>query len=253
MHAIHTLLYRLLEERSVINGTRRSCVADLGCGVGATMEWFCDHAAIEMCGITLSPVQAELAATRLKGRGRVVTGSYTNPEDLERLAKGRLLDAAYMIESFVHGDAPDALLAGVAARTRPGGLLLICDDFPTPRLMAQLDGDHGDASLRRMVADFRRGWHIHTFLPVEALGDAARRHGWQVSTVIDLSPYVVTDRPRDLAARMSAPVARLLRLRSPWWQNVVGGSALQRLGRRGLLTYQVVVFERAERVTDPGR
>jgi hypothetical protein len=238
-------------------------VADLGCGVGATMTWISARAEVEMGGITLSEVQARLARRRLPAGSRVVAGSFVSEADLRRMAAGRSIHAAYMIESLSHSDRPDQLFAVLSRLTSRGAILVVCDDFPSPRLARQLattgardpesqagrsKGERLSPEVRlnlRLAAEFRRGWHIHGFRTASELARLAEPLGWRAVETMDLSRAVITTRPRDLAARLGAGPARLLRSPSRWWENVIGGGALQRLIRRGLVRYQVLVFCRS--------
>lgn len=282
VHAVHAILLEILREYGVVSSTRAGGtpepdpispspavsgpatpprIADLGCGVGASMEWLARRATLVPLGMTLSPVQAEIATRRLgaedspSGGGNaaasVITGSFTEEADIRRLVGEEKLHGAYMIESFVHGNDPAALFSGLARHSLAGAPLIICDDFPGEALRQEIDADAPPTAPSRrrsrharMAADFRRGWHIHSFLTPEELVPLAATAGWQLVERRDLSPYVVTNRPRDILARMSAPVVRALGGRGSWWENVIGGAALQGLIRRGLVRYQILVFRR---------
>ncbi len=252
--AIHHLILDVLVDLGVTGrrqraggdgGMRRALVADLGCGVGATMQWLFEHADVETLGITVSPYQARVAETRLRSRGRVVEGSFTSDADLHRMTGGRALDAAIMIESFVHTAEPHALFRALSRHVRSKGVLLICDDLPTARLLREMRSPGGLARLnRRLAADFRRGWQIAGFRSVLEIARLAAGSGWRLVRSTDLTEYVVTNRPRDYLARAAAGPARLVRLRGHWWRNVTGGAALQRLIRRRLLRYRLLVLEK---------
>ena len=104
-------------------------VLDLGCGIGSSLCALAERLNIRGTGITLSPVQARLAARRLAEAGlsdrvRCVEADYCElPIDCETA------DLAYAIESFVHGPDPERFFAECARIIRPDGLLIICDDF----------------------------------------------------------------------------------------------------------------------------
>jgi len=273
MNAIHHVIlgefvrYGLFPDGGgTVAGDRLPLLADLGCGVGATMQWMMANAAVETVGITLSEVQARLAARRLArwrlaagGSGATLpltatvhTGSFLCEADLRAMAGRRTIDGAYMLESFVHAHDATQVLDALSGIIAPGGLLIICDDFPTPRLLAQLGrADHEPAHAqrptrlnRRLAADFRRGWHIHSFMSLPEVQGLAVRSGWTPLSFTDLSPFVNTSRPRDFTARVGALIARPLHLDSSFWDNVAGGAALQRLIRRGLVKYQVLVLRK---------
>ena len=104
-------------------------VVDLGCGIGASLCYLAARVPVRGTGITLSPVQARFAEQRIRECGfadriRCIEGDYcdlptgTGPADL-----------AYAIESFSHVQDPARFFAQCRRLIRPGGLLLICDDF----------------------------------------------------------------------------------------------------------------------------
>ncbi|MDA3950258.1 MAG: methyltransferase domain-containing protein [Spirochaeta sp.] len=237
-------------------------VADLGCGVGAGMAWISRHVPGRYAGVTLSPVQAEIAARRPSPEGSapfpVVVGSFDDPDTLRRAAVAAggdadapRLDAAYMIESFVHGGDAAATLAAIAEVMRPGGTLLVCDDLPTDELLAMMaDADTRPAPnlarVRRNAAEFRAGWHINTFVSVSRLAEIARDNRFVLEGSLDLSAYVVVDRPRDYLLRMVAGPAAFFGLNSARWQNVRGGNALQYLEKAGLMEYRLLTLRRVE-------
>ena len=241
VHAVHRLLVESLTAHGLLeSGEQMPLVADLGCGVGATMRWLETHAAVSTVGITVSDVQAKLARQRVGAR--VVAGSFECREDLARMAAGRSVDAAYLIEAFVHAGDADALFGAIATVCRPGSLLVIIDDFPTPRLLAGRADTAAARLNRRLARDFRHGWHIGSFYSAGGVAELAARHGWILVETTDLSPFVVTTRPRDYAARLGSWPARLLGMDGSFYRNIIGGSALQRLIRRRLIRYQRVVF-----------
>ena len=61
---------------------------------------------------------------------------------------------------------------------------------------------------------------------------------------MDLSAYVVVDRPRDYLLRLAAGPAAVLGLNSTRWQNIRGGNALQYLEKAGLMEYRLLTLRR---------
>jgi hypothetical protein len=204
--------------------------------------------------------------------GAVTAGSFTNEADLERMSGGRLLHGAFMIESFVHADAPETLFRVLAGRSLPGAVLIIVDDVPTEGLLRMLApaGSGAERAERRgrpgarrtkeprrreygrLVRDFREGWHIHTFLPPERVGETAAQYGWRLREVVDLSDHIIRNRPRDLVARAVSEPVRRIGLTGSWWDNVLGGSALQRLSHRRAVRYQALVLQRTASAAGAG-
>jgi SAM-dependent methyltransferase len=208
-------------------------VIDLGCGVGGSLCHLAGRLPIAGTGITLSPTQALLARDRIAAAGwsnrlRIIAGDFTDvPRDVAPA------DLVFAIESFVH--APDAarFFAECRRLVRPGGALVICDDFRRPAA-----GADATAAIQR----FCRGWHVNTLLTPGELQDLADAAGFAHQSTTDLSRYVEIGRPRDrLVDALASPIERL-----PWrWTRLdpwLGGSALQTCLRNGWLGYDFVVF-----------
>jgi tocopherol O-methyltransferase len=211
-------------------------VVDLGCGVGGSLCYIAEHLPVLGTGITLSPTQAALARERIAAAGlsdrlTIVVGDYSRvSSDVARV------DVVFAIESFVH--APDAtrFFDQCARLVRPGGALVICDDFRRGAVGAQ-----AMAAIDR----FRRGWHVNTLLEPDDLRALAAGAGFEHESTVDLSAHVDIGRGRDrIVDALAGPIERL-----PWrWSRLdpwLGGSALQTCLRNGWLGYDLVVFRRA--------
>ena len=114
-------------------------VLDLGCGVGTAALYVARQRPVDVVGVSISPEQIRLAerfADRdgpLRGSARFEVGDFTAlPEHLTGF------DLAFAIESFVHADPAAAFFREAAGALRPGGALVVIDDFlhrrprPTP-------------------------------------------------------------------------------------------------------------------------
>jgi len=210
-------------------------VVDLGCGIGASLCHLAAARPVRCTGVTLSPVQAQLAAERVRvlGLGDRVTcieGDYCDLPDSVAPA-----DVAFAIESFVHGPSPVRFFAECSRIVRPGGWLVICDDFRRPT---------SDPAATRWLQRFARGWHINTLLLRDEVGALADHAGFERTSTTDLTPWLELGRPRDRwIAALAALAGWLPSSRvGPW----LGGSALQTCLRRGWLGYDLVVFRRRE-------
>ena len=211
-------------------------VLDLGCGVGASLCYLAGLLPLTGTGITLSPVQARIAAERidvlrLGDRVRVVEGSYTAlPESVGTV------DAAYAIESFVHGPDPKGFFSEAARVVRPGGILAICDDIARPT---------DDPRARRTLARFCRGWHVHSLVTQAQLQGLAADAGFTHVATTDLTPWLQLGRPRDVLVDLLLPLVAWLPLEHTRLGHLDGGRALQRGLKRGWLSYDLTVFRRA--------
>jgi SAM-dependent methyltransferase len=218
-----------------LSSSRQLHVVDLGCGVGASVAYLARALPVRATGVTLSPVQARIAIERLATAGladRVccVEGDYTAlPPSVDAA------DAAYAIESFVHGPSPARFFAEAARIVRPGGLLMICDDVRR---------DTADPRAARVTRQFARGWHVNTLVTPAELRQLAAAAGFAHERTIDLTPWLELNRPRDRAIRLLAAAAQWLPGQPTWLAPLVGGSALQEGLQRGWLGYEFAIFRR---------
>ena len=210
-------------------------VVDLGCGVAASLCYLAGATPIRGTGVTLSPVQARMgteriAAAGLSGRLRCIEGDYCAlPREVATA------DLAYAIESFVHGPDPGRFFSECRRLIRPGGLLVLCDDFRhtgTPQRAT------------RAIEQFREGWCANSLLTPDAVKACAADAGFALESTFDLSEYLEIRRPRDRAVDAMLSLFGWL----PWhrtpFAHLVGGSALQRCLAEGWIRYELVVFRR---------
>jgi SAM-dependent methyltransferase len=213
-------------------------VVDLGCGVGASLCYLASRLPVAAAtGVTLSGVQAALARERVEQAGLAERVACIEGDFAALPAAIGSADLAFAIESFVHGSDPRAFLGEAARLVRPGGLLIVCDDF--------LAGD-APASAQRVLDEFRRGWHVNTLIDGESLRALAAGAGFEHLFTRNLTAWLELGRPRDRAFRAIAPLLRLLPRVSPRLANVSGGAALQTALARGWIRYEFAVFERQE-------
>lgn len=216
-------------------------VLDLGCGVGTASLYLARRRPVDVVGVSISPEQVRLArrfAQRFAERGDPLEGTvrfevadFTDlPDDLAGF------DLAFAIEAFVHAGSAAEFFRNAARALRPGGVLVVVDDV--------LSGDSTDARLD----DFRAGWRVSSLLPVPEAERLAAEAGLELEESRDLSSLQRLGRPRDRLVRAALPVLGRLQGRSVWAGSMVGGDALQRLHRDGLLEYRLLRFVRRQLV-----
>jgi hypothetical protein len=213
--------------------------------VGGTVSWLSERTEAQIAGLTVSKVQAGLARDRLaRGhahRTHIAAGSFEDTETLKALCRNSTAAAGYMIESFVHASSPEAVFEALSGVAADGMLLVIIDDFPSASLEHRLSSS-GGGRLRSLVTDFRNGWHITTFCSSRRVAASAASYGWSLEEEHDLTPYVDSRRPRDFLARAAREFLHLFKRRTHYFDNVVGGGALQRLIQRRATRYQMLLF-----------
>jgi len=208
-------------------------IVDLGCGVAGSACYLAQRLPVRVTGITLSPVQARLAQTRIREGGvsdRVVCiqGDYNDlPPEVG------IADLVYAIESFVHGPAPDRFFAQCRRLLKPGGALVICDDFRIPT---------ADPRAALAIERFSRGWHVNALLDRDELESLARTHGFRHDSTVDLTPYLELRRLRDRVLNALLPLLRRLPIDGKRFDYASGGSALQECLARGWVGYEMVTF-----------
>ena len=230
--------------RRLPGGPKPPHVVDLGCGVGASLCYLAERLPVRGTGITLSPVQAELAMrgirdAQLSDRVACIEGDFCNlPDSVPNSLPNSVgaADLAYAIESFVHVPQATRFFEECRRLVRPGGLLVICDDFRRPS---------GDASAARTIEQFCRGWHINTLLERDELRGLARAAGFEHESTVDLTPYLELHRLRDRVIGALLPLLAWLPLERTSFGHLVGGRALQTCLAKGWIGYEMAVFRRA--------
>jgi SAM-dependent methyltransferase len=234
--------FRYVEDR-IVELIRRlppsfesSHVVDLGCGVGASLCYLAERLPVCGTGITVSPVQARIAERRIGAAGlsdriRCLEGDYCDlPSDIGPA------DLAYAIESFVHGSNPSGFFAQCRRLVRPGGLLVICDDFRRAT----------DEAAAGTIERFCRGWHVNTLLDRGSLRALARSAGFEHESTVDLSPYLEIRRLRDRVGQVMLRLFGSLPVVATRSDYLRGGSALQTCLERGWIGYDLARFRRLD-------
>ncbi len=227
---------RILDHlRTLPSGPTPLHVVDLGCGVGASLCYLAGRLPIRGTGLTLSQVQVRHADQRIHQAGldgRVVCreGDFCAPPDDVAPA-----DLAYAIESFVHGPDPARFFESCAGLVRPGGLLVVCDDF-----RRRVD----TPAATRAIARFQRGWHLNTVIREDELRRLAADAGFDHLSSDDLTAHLQLDRPRDHLIACFVALFGWLPLDGTRLGHLVGGNALRTCLARGWIGYDLAVFRR---------
>jgi SAM-dependent methyltransferase len=218
-----------------MNGPR---VADLGCGVGASLF----HLLPQMeqpafgLGLTVSPVQAKLAhnaAARLglAGQALIAEGDF-----MAVPLENESLDTVYSVEAFCHALEPAAYFPEAARLLRPGGRLVIVDDFRAERQLSEAEV--------AWLAAYQAGWHVPGVCTPGQATDWAAAAGLRLRRNDDLTPLLRLRALPDGPARFLLRAGQGLPLRHAILPSMLGSMALQQCLQDGIVEYHFLSFEK---------
>jgi tocopherol O-methyltransferase len=125
-------LIKFLVEKAALKP--RTAVLDIGFGVGGTSRWLAEHLQCAVTGITISPVQVELADS-------LVTDVKPRPSflvmDAQQLAFDQEFDALFAIEVISHLEQREEFFRRAAGVMNPGAVFCITDWFKDAGLSAE--------------------------------------------------------------------------------------------------------------------
>lgn len=213
-------------------------LADLGCGVGGSLFYLLQRLKTPVLGVgcTLSPAQARVAVQRREALG-LEAQCLLVEADFHRAPLPAGFDLAYSVEAFVHAADPAQYLAEAARLLRPGGRLMLIDDFRAPAAP-----ESGPAA--RWLAAYQSGWHAPNLCrPAEAVNAAAAR-GLRLLADCDLTPLIRLRPLPDGLAQALLKLGQSLRLDHAIVPSMLGSLALQQCLRAGWIQYRALTFER---------
>ena len=231
-HFVHDLL----QARIADGGAQR--ILDLGCGVGASLEYILRGKALSGFGVTNSAVQAQLARERLGDRASIAELDFCSAP------LPAPIDLAFGIESFAQAPDAAAFFENVAKSLAAGGYLVLCDDFLADFLADDApnadapNADAPDADDDRWVRELRRGWQASSLLHREAVDALAASHGLELVEDRDLTAFLELDRPRDRVLGLLIALTRPFVSMSARLESHLGGNALRQCLKRGLVAYR---------------
>ena len=217
-------------------------VIDLGCGVGGSLAYLAARYNARYFGITISGIQADIGKRLLNNKphmdkNAIVLGDMTDEEQLLRLRSSLPSPVMfYCIESFLHVDDGGKFLYSLARAMRKGDTFAICDDFLTCKCNRRSD--------RNIMREFSAGWKAPSLMDIEDFQHASLLAGLQLVNHVDLSPFLKLWRAPNIAIRVLVDTLRPFHPKGGWWDNFIGGNALQRGLHRGIFSYRFLRFEK---------
>jgi cyclopropane fatty-acyl-phospholipid synthase-like methyltransferase len=213
-------------------------IADLGCGVGASLFYI--HSRLQnpapALGLTLSPVQARLAQESakqlgLQGRIRFAEADFTSVP-----LPGGTFDAVYSIEAVCHAVEPEMYFREASRLLRKGGRLIIVDDCQADRPLTKREQKWLDA--------FITGWHVPGVRTVEQTRQFAQDHHLNLVRNDDLTPHLRLRNLPDVLAGALLVLGEKLPIQHAILPSMLGSMALQQCLYMKVVEYRFLVFEK---------
>lgn len=218
-------------------------IADLGCGVGASLFYI--HPRLQnpapALGLTLSPVQARLAQESAKQLGlqdkiHITEGDFTSVP-----LPSESLDAVYSVEAVCHAIDPENYFKEASRLLRKGGKLIILDDYQAARPFNKHE--------RKWLDAYIEGWYVAGVRTVEQTKQFANKYQLELKKNNELTPYLrLRDLPDFLASTLLC-LGEKLPIKHAIVPSMLGSMALQQCLYMKVVEYRMLVFEK----TDDGR
>jgi tocopherol O-methyltransferase len=117
------LMERLAERANIPRGSQ---VLDIGCGLGGSSLWLAEQFDCQVTGITISPVQARMAAAKAKSRGLTSRVQFQVRDADQWQPEPASTDVVWIMESSEHFHDKPGFFERCARALKPGGILAVC-------------------------------------------------------------------------------------------------------------------------------
>jgi SAM-dependent methyltransferase len=240
LHYIHNLILRELyaSQKGI---SRHLSALDMGCGVGASLFFLANQLGEDFTGVglTISPVQVRIARAEkrfkdLNNRCMFVVGDFLKPPIQKQF------DLVYAIEAFAHSTNPEAFFQTAASLLKPGGRLVLSDDF----LSGKGDGNKQSAQNRLWLKIFQDGWGVYGLWTPGYVQKLAESEKLNCIKRSNLTPYLrLKPLPKLIIELVSFGIG-FMPGKNLYWRSVIGGQALQLCLAHGIVQYHYLVFEK---------
>ena len=228
----------LKEIESIQPGSAR--IADLGCGVGASLFYIHPrlHNPAPALGLTLSPVQARLAQDSAKQLGlqdhiRFAEGDFTSVP-----LSSQSLDAVYSVEAVCHAVDPEKYFREASRLLRKGGKLILVDDYQSARTFNKHE--------QKWLNAYIDGWYVPGVRTVEQVISFANKNGLELKKNEELTPHLRLRNLPDFLASMLLFLGEKLPIKHAIVPSMLGSMALQQCLHMKVVEYRFLVFEKID-------
>ena len=226
---------RLEIESVTPNGAR---IADLGCGVGAGLFYIVPrlHEPASALGLTLSPVQAQLANQFTKQNKMEKHISFAEGDFTHVPLESASLDVIYSVEAVVHAQEPERYFQEASRLLRSGGKLIIVDDYQASRSFSPVEVN--------WLSAYMNGWHVPGVITVEQTTLFAEQHQIRLLKNNNLTPHLHLRNLPNFLARALHFIGNRIPIKHAILPSMLGSMALQQCLYMGIIEYRFLVFEK---------
>ena len=215
-------------------------IADLGCGVGASLFYIHPrlHNPAPALGLTLSPVQARLAQSSAKQLGlqdhiRFAEGDFTSVP-----LSSQSLDAVYSVEAVCHAVDPEKYFREASRLLRKGGKLILVDDYQSARTFNKHE--------QKWLNAYIDGWYVPGVRTVEQVISFANKNGLELKKNEELTPHLRLRNLPDSLASTLLFLGEKLPIKHAIVPSMLGSMALQQCLHMKVVEYRFLVFEKID-------
>lgn len=219
-------------------------IADLGCGVGASLFYIVPHLQSQSSalGLTLSPVQARLAedsAKELNLQNQILfaEGDFTSVP-----LANESLDVIYSVEAVCHAVEPEKYFHEASRLLRKGGKLILVDDYVANRAFTKNE--------TKWLNAYIEGWYVSGVRTIAQTMKFANENNLNLIKNEDLTSYLRLKNLPDFLASTLLFLGNLLPIKHAILPSMLGSMALQQCLHMKVVEYRFLVFEK---ITEDGR
>ncbi len=215
-------------------------IADLGCGVGASLFYIYPRLQnpAPALGLTLSPVQAKLAgeSAALLGLGDQINfaeGDFTSVP-----LPSESLDAVYSVEAVCHAVDPEKYFKEASRLLRKGGKLILVDDYQTARPLTKHE--------QKWLNAYIEGWYVPGVRTVEQTISFADTYQLKLQKNEELTSHLRLRNIPDFLASTLLFLGEKLPIKHAIVPSMLGSMALQQCLQMKVVEYRMLVFEKID-------
>lgn len=213
-------------------------IVDLGCGVGAGLFYVFPRLKEPeyAIGVTLSSLQAQLAGQSTRQLSLSSQVFFAESDFTCVPLESSSLDAIFSVEAVAHALDPELYFCEASRLLRPGGRLILVDDYQASRPLLPSEQAWLDA--------FVSGWHVPGVRTVDQSETFANRYNLQLIKNTDLKPFLRLRNLPDPLARLLRYLGNALPITHAILPSMLGSMALQQCLHAKIIEYRFLVFEK---------